>query len=171
MSRRVTPVWRCCSATSTGADRAQGWDGVAHDHLASAVADPAGGPGPRLLRACTAAWPVVGCAARELSSRGTRYRRLLARLHEALLPQSWSQANDLVGRHGVPVWSFDLIVGLTGIGVYLLEPGAADGPTAVELEPALRGVLSALVALTAEEDGLPGCVHARRGRSPTTPSP
>ena len=36
----------------------QGWDGVAHDHLASAVAGTPRGPGPGCLRACTAAWPV-----------------------------------------------------------------------------------------------------------------
>jgi hypothetical protein len=86
-----------------------------------------------------------------LSRRGTRYRLLLSTVEDALLPQIVVHADALYRQEqDVSVGQFDVISGLSGVGAYLLfrqeEEGSID---------ALRSVLRALVALTAEEEGVP----------------
>jgi lantibiotic modifying enzyme len=125
------------------------WDVIGHGYLELAVRDiesrsylPAGIFGG-LSGLAFAAW--------SLSQGGKRYRKLLATLDEALLPQAISLAQRLtLQKKDVSVGQFDLISGLSGVGAYLLcrkdEPHVAT---------ALKAVLRSLVALTAEEEELP----------------
>ncbi|MGA2830917.1 MAG: lanthionine synthetase C family protein [Streptosporangiaceae bacterium] len=94
----------------------------------------------------------LGFAAFSLSRNGTRYRRLLASVDEALIPRVAARARRLgrVTREGIPVGDFDLISGLAGTGAYLLcrvaDPGAAE---------ALEVTLRCLVTLCRDIDGRP----------------
>ena len=90
-------------------------------------------------------------AAWSLSRRGTRYRKLIASIEEAFLPQTVALAEQLSQqRHGVSVGQFDVISGLAGVGAYLLCRRDAAAPAA-----ALQAVLRSFVALTQEEAGVP----------------
>ena len=125
------------------------WDAIGHGYLELAVRDmerrsylPTGIFGG-LSGLAFAAW--------SLSQGGKRYRKLLAAVEEVLLPQAIGLANRLaIQKKDVSVGQFDLISGLSGVGAYLLC--RKDEP---QVATALRGVLSSLVALTAEEEGLP----------------
>src|SRR5437762_10750262 len=125
------------------------WDAIGHGYLVLAVRDiesrsylPTGIFGG-LSGLAFAAW--------SLSQGGKRYRKLLAAVEEVLLPQAIGLANRLaIQKKDVSVGQFDLISGLSGVGAYLLC--RKDEP---QVATALRGVLSSLVALTAEEEGLP----------------
>ncbi len=88
-------------------------------------------------------------AAWQLSREGTRYRGLLAKLDEAIVPQTIALASGIRQRNGVNVGDFDAISGLSGVGAYLLC--RRGRPLAMN---ALEAVMKALVNLL-EEDGVP----------------
>ena len=90
-------------------------------------------------------------AAQYLSQGGKRYRRLLASFEEALFPQVITLASHLTERE-VSVSEFDLISGLSGMGVYLLSRKEMTGARS-----ALQIVLRSLTELMREDAkaGLP----------------
>lgn len=93
-------------------------------------------------------------AADYLAKGGARYRRLLAALDGALLPNLNALAAELHDEQaGVPVDHFDCISGLSGIAAYLLCR-REDARAAA----ALGAVLSALVDLSTTEHDVP-CWH------------
>ena len=90
-------------------------------------------------------------AAWYLSKGGKRYGKLLAAVEEVLLPQTVALANGLaVQKKEISIGQFDVISGLSGVGIYLL--GRQENPGSAT---ALQIVLKALVELTKEEAGLP----------------
>ena len=121
-------------------DPGRGWDRTAHRHLVvaaravEAVARPPAG--------LFAGLAGLGLVAASLSEGGTRYRRLLATIDQALVARLPALVGPPGRSGGRAVREFDLISGLTGVGAYLLlrpdEPGVAA---------ALREVLGALVEL------------------------
>jgi hypothetical protein len=94
----------------------------------------------------------MALAAGTLSRGGSRYRRLSDQLDVEVIGQVLAGVDDL-GRQpmGVPVWSFDVISGLSGSGAYLLtrreHSRAADR--------AVTSCLEALVQLCSGNDDLP----------------
>lgn len=128
----------------------EGWDEIGHSYLTLAAEGAQhashlpGGMFGGLAGLAFAGW--------SLSRGATRYRRLVAALDGALLPQVIRQADGLaaLATDGVSVGEFDVISGLTGIGAYLLarleDPGAA-----MALEAALRS----LVVLASDAGGRP----------------
>ena len=90
-------------------------------------------------------------AAWQLSRHGTRYGRLLARLDEAICARAIVLAEGVGAQHGgVTVGEFDVISGLSGVGIYLLCRRDQPGPAA-----ALAAVIQPLVDLAADENGVP----------------
>jgi hypothetical protein len=127
----------------------EGWDRVGHHHLEWA----ARGAEQRdfLPASLFSGLSGLAFATWYLSRGGTRYRRMLAAVEEALFPETDNIAEELAqSKQGVPLSHFDVISGLAGAGAYLLcrreQPGAAA---------ALKRVLVSLVEMSAEEDGLP----------------
>jgi hypothetical protein len=87
-----------------------------------------------------------------LSRQGTRYRKLLATLEEALLPQVFAIVGNVEHqRGGVSVGLFDLISGLSGIGAYLLCRIKEDERAGAALEAVVR----ALIGLSHADADLP----------------
>lgn len=128
----------------------EGWDATAHSYLALAArgAERSGYLATGLFSGLSG----LAFAAWYLSRNGTRYQKLLTAIEGALLSQ---QTVGLAGalarqRQGVSVGLFDLISGLSGVGAYLLCRREHE-----EAVAALRAVLRALIALTAEEEGTP----------------
>ncbi len=125
------------------------WDRVGHTYLtlaAQGAAETAYLP-PGLWAGLSG----LAFAAGYLSQQGTRYRRLLATLDEALFPQAITQATNLARqRQGVAVSQYDLISGLAGMGSYLLTRQDESAAQA-----ALQEVVASLVALAGDEAGLP----------------
>ena len=127
----------------------EAWDVVGHEYLALAArwAEAL----PYVPAGLWAGLSGTAFAAWMLSRGGARYRRLLAALDVALLPQATAAAAGLAAqRGGVSVSQYDLISGLTGMGAYLLA--RRDDPAAAT---ALEAVVESLVALGGEEEGLP----------------
>ena len=92
----------------------------------------------------------LGMAAWQLSRGGVRYRRLLAKIDEAVVPQVLQMAAAIrAERDGVNVGDFDVISGLSGAGSYLLSRRGEATVT-----NALAQVVSALVELVSEREGL-----------------
>jgi len=126
----------------------EAWDLTAREHLELAVRGAeahtyhSAGLFSGLSGTAFSAW--------RLSRQGTRYRRLLSSLDCEITAQSLLLADSVRTQHGMNVGDFDVISGLSGIGVYLLcrrhEPG---------VEAALSAVVQALVHLAGEEDGVP----------------
>lgn len=126
-----------------------GWDQIGREYLTRAArgAEAEAYLSTSLFEGLTG----LAFAAWSLSRAGTRYRRLLAGIEAALLPQVLALAADLQRqRLGVSVGAFDVISGLAGVGAYLLCRRAEPEPS-----NALHAVLHALVALSWEENGLP----------------
>ncbi|MFD8783503.1 lanthionine synthetase C family protein [Kitasatospora sp. NPDC059599] len=126
---------------------AEGWDRAGHAHLASAVTalERRGGAGPSLFGGLSG---LAFCAA--VLGEGRGYRRLRQVLDAPIAAASLSGAAELRGRSGVPVSTFDLISGLSGIATHLL-PAGPDRPA----HPALAQVLRALVGLARPDGGPP----------------
>jgi len=133
----------------------EGWDRTAHRHLALAArsAESLASPPAGLFAGLAGVGLVASC----LSGDGSRYRRLLATIDQALAAQAPAlaartgrAARGAPGRpRGVAVRELDLISGLAGVGAYLLVRRAQPG-----VAPALRAVLEGLVELTgADRDG------------------
>ena len=118
-----------------------GWDSVAHHHLGKAVqsieqqASFELGLFSGLSGLAFATW--------YLSRGGKRYRTLRRRLDDVLIPQAITVSEAMKWpEQGIDVGQFDLISGLTGIGVYLNCHREDSGH-----DEALRKVLLSLVAL------------------------
>ena len=139
----------------------EGWDRTAHRHLALAArsTESLASPPAGLFAGLAGVGLVASC----LSGDGSRYRRLLATIDQALAAlapalaaQTGRAARGTPGRsRGVAVRELDLISGLAGVGAYLLVRRAQPG-----VAPALRAVLEGLVELTGA-DG-----HGPRWRTP-----
>jgi lantibiotic biosynthesis protein len=127
----------------------EGWDAIAHRYLTLAArgAERSGYLATGLFSGLSG----FAFAAWYLSRNGTRYQNLLRTIEEALLSRTVELADALCRqKQDVSVGQFDLISGLSGVGAYLLC--RKDDRKAAA---ALRAVLRGLVALTAEEDGVP----------------
>jgi hypothetical protein len=116
----------------------EGWDPVAHDHLARAA------QAYRHLPARQ--WGLIsGLAGLAYTSRcvgdDRRYQHLLSELDSSIAEASLAEAARIRDRSGVPVSSFDLISGLSGVLLALL-PVAGQLPP-----PALPFVVRALCEL------------------------
>ena len=133
----------------------EGWDRTAHRHLTLAArsAESLASPPSGLFAGLAGVGLVASC----LSGDGSRYRRLLATIDQALAAavpalaaRTGRAARGAPGRpRGVAVRELDLISGLAGVGAYLLVRRAQPG-----VAPALRAVLEGLVELTgADADG------------------
>ena len=133
-----------------------GWHRTAHRHLALAArsAESLASPPAGLFAGLAGVGLVASC----LSGDGSRYRRLLATIDQALAAQAPAlaartgrAARGAPGRpRGVAVRELDLISGLAGVGAYLLVRRAQPG-----VAPALRAVLEGLVELTGADGGGP----------------
>jgi hypothetical protein len=127
----------------------EGWDVTAHRYLTLAARGAE-------LSSCLPAGLYAGLsglafAAWSLSRQRSRYQKLLRSVEQALVPQAVELAGGLSWQErGVSVGQFDLISGLSGVGAYLLCRQEDR-----EAAAALQAVLRSLVALTAEEDGVP----------------
>jgi lantibiotic biosynthesis protein len=123
----------------------QGWDRTAHQHLT--LAARAAETLPRPPAGLFAGLAGLGLVAVSLSGDGTRYRRLLAAVDQALvarIPALTAAAARPPG--GLAVRELDLISGLSGVGAYLLLRPEAPG-----VAGALRAVLGSLVTLTGSD--------------------
>ena len=124
-----------------------GWHRTAHRHLALAArsAESLASPPAGLFAGLAGVGLVASC----LSGDGSRYRRLLATIDQALAARAPALAARVGRAGGVAVRELDLISGLAGVGAYLLVRRAQPG-----VAPALRAVLEGLVELTgADRDG------------------
>ncbi|RSM76047.1 hypothetical protein DMH04_36690 [Kibdelosporangium aridum] len=123
-----------------------GWALAAKDKLAGAirVIEQTGNRSPRLYNGIG----TLGLAAWRLSRGGTRYQQVLAEVDRWVVDRAAADGRALLERpRGRAFHVFDVVSGLTGIGAYLLcRPSAAS---------ALEAVLTGLVAICAEQDGLP----------------
>lgn len=123
----------------------EGWDQVAHDHLARAIQTYRHLPARQ--------WGLIsGLAGLAYTSRhlgDRRYQHLLSELDSTIAQASLAEAARIRGRSGVPVSSFDLISGLSGVLLALL-PGKGQAPS-----PALPFVARALCELALVEGDLP----------------
>jgi hypothetical protein len=126
----------------------EGWHADAHRQLEIAVRDAADLPAVWL--GLFPGLSGLGFAASYLATGG-RYERLLATLDDRIAVGARARALGTSGRRGVPAIEVDLVAGLTGVGVHLL--GRRASPVA---RAALESILEALIALSREEEGLPG---------------
>jgi lantibiotic modifying enzyme len=86
-----------------------------------------------------------------LSRSGTRYQRLLATLDHNLIHKLKPMITHLTAqREGVAVNAFDVISGVSGVAVYLL-----NRLESAEVESTLNELVRSLVELSHEESGLP----------------
>ena len=126
----------------------EGWDKTGHEYLTVAAkgAETSGAASIGLYSGLAG----LAFRAESLSRNGSRYKSLLESLDYSICSQVLEPSAALTGRHGVAVFEFDLIVGLSGVAAYLLSRGL-DPPKDV----ALQAILDGLVALTGETDGVP----------------
>ena len=137
----------------------QGWDVAARDSLAAAVraAEQLDASHVALFGGLSN----LAFAANAVSRQGTRYRRLLAELDSAVTKAA-VEGGAAIARRPAGLWTdaFDVISGAAGVGAYLLcRPDDA----------ALRAVLTGLVALCGETDGLPNWHTAADAMIPGIP--
>ncbi len=125
-----------------------GWDRAAHRQLEAAVL--AAARYRRLPAGAFAGLAGLGLAALACSRGGGRYRRLLARVDDALVPRASGLAGTVAGRRGLAPAELDVVSGLSGIGAYLLCRRAAPAAAA-----ALDRVLASLAGLLADEAEVP----------------
>jgi hypothetical protein len=117
----------------------EGWDAVGKVHLDLAVRGAERvPPGGGLFSGVGG----LGFAATQLSRGGTRYRRLLSSLDEAITSEVMPLAARLRDADGVSTGDFDVISGLSGIGACLLSRH-----TEPSVEVALANTIDALTAL------------------------
>jgi hypothetical protein len=127
----------------------EGWDVTGREHLELAVRGAE--TVPALPVGLFSGLSGLAFGAWQLSRQGTRYRRLLARLDEAICARAIALAESLQDQDdGVTIGDFDVISGLSGVGAYLLCRHDQPVPAA-----ALTAVIRALVDLTADVDDVP----------------
>jgi lantibiotic biosynthesis protein len=143
----------CCAALlCSQLDRSEpgaGWDRRGHAGL-SAAAEAAGrGATPLGLYDGLAG---LGCSAALLAGGRPRYGGMLASVDDVLTSATTPRCAALAKARGLPVADWDLISGITGVGVHLL--GRREMPAQRD---ALERVLTALVALASDDgdDGAP----------------
>lgn len=124
-----------------------GWDRAGHLHLTAAGRTAERGGTPLGLFDGVAG---LGYTAQRLAAGRTRYGTLLTAIDDAIAAGVAASSARLARAGGMPVRAWDLISGITGIGVHLL--GRREEPAA---RAALGEILSALVELTRETDGAP----------------
>ena len=124
-----------------------GWDRIAHRHLELAARAVEAMPHPPA--GLFAGIAGIGLVATCLSG-GTRYRRLLTSIDQALAAQVPALTARATRSGGHAVREFDLISGLSGVGAYLLLRRGEAGTSA-----ALRVVLGSLVEVTGGDAGGP----------------
>jgi hypothetical protein len=124
-----------------------GWDRAGHLHLTAAGRTAERDGTPLGLFDGVAG---LGYTAQRLAAGRTRYGTLLASIDDAVAGGVAASSTRLARMSGMPVRAWDLISGITGIGVYLLA--RREEPAA---RAALDEILSALVELTRETDGAP----------------
>jgi lantibiotic biosynthesis protein len=125
-----------------------GWDRAAHRQL-EAAAGAAARHG-RLPPGAFSGLAGLGFAALGCSRGGARYRRLLDRVDQALVPRARALAGRVARRHGLAAAELDVVAGLSGIGAYLLCRRDAPGPA-----EALDQVLASLAGLLADPAPVP----------------
>lgn len=139
-----------------------GWDVTAHRYLSSAACSV---EQREYLSPCLfSGLGGVAFVAWSLSRGGVRYRRLLTELDRHLLADTTRRADAVPGAHGVSFGTFDVISGLAGTGASLL--GRCDSPEAGDT---LRAVLTGLVALCGDHDGIPHWHTPNHAMGPDTP--
>jgi len=127
----------------------EGWDVVGRQHLELAARDAEArfSLPPGLFSGLSG----LAFAAWGLSRGGSRYRRLLASLDRAIIPQALELAATLrAQRDGVSIGDFDVISGLSGVGAYLLCRRSE-----ASVASALAMVTEALAELVSEGQVLP----------------
>jgi lantibiotic biosynthesis protein len=124
-----------------------GWDRAGHVHLAAAARAAERDGAPLGLFDGVAG---LGFAAQWLAAGRRRYRTLLTAIDGALARGVAERSAGLAAANGTPAGGWDLISGITGVGVYLLARREEPGPRA-----ALHETLAALVDLMRETDGAP----------------
>lgn len=129
----------------------EGWDDVGHIYLQKAVQDMQAYLGYTRF-SLSQGLAGVAFAAWSLSRHGKRYQRLLGTLDQQLVTFIQKEAEEVIKNqtHGCLDASYDVISGLTGVGAYLLC--RTDHAPAAQ---ALSAVLTALVYLAEERDGIP----------------
>ena len=130
----------------------RGWDVVGRTHLE--VAARGAERSPEFGAGMFSGLSGLAFAASQLSRDGTRYRRLLASLDEAIAGNTSALAAQVRDSDGVSVGVFDVISGLSGVGAYLLCRRDQNGATAA----ALADTVAALTSLTTRP-GLPPPWH------------
>jgi class I lanthipeptide synthase len=124
----------------------EGWDEMAHEALARAVAPVQDGSdvGPGLFTGLSG----IGIAGWLAARQGTRYQQLLRSLDIAVADEAAGLTERVAGaRDGLAVSTFDVISGLSGIGAYLLCRRDSD-----VARRALERVLAALIGLAREPE-------------------
>jgi len=121
-----------------------GWDRRGHDAL-SGAAEAAGRDGTPL--GLFEGLAGLGFSAQRLAADRDRYGGLLESVDNVLTGVVGSRCAELVRARGMPVRDWDLISGLTGVGVHLLARPAARA--------ALEQILAALVVLGRDDGGGP----------------
>ena len=124
-----------------------GWDRAGHMHLSAAAQASERDGAPLGLFDGVAG---LGYAAHRLAAGRTRYGGLLTSIDGAIASGVTASRARLARASGLPVRAWDLISGITGIGVYLLARREEPAPRA-----ALEDALGALVDLMGETDGAP----------------
>jgi lantibiotic modifying enzyme len=127
----------------------QGWDAIAHEHLE--IAADGAMSAMNLSPGAFSGLAGLAFTAGYLSRSGTRYQRLISTLDTSLIRKLGSMVEELEGqRSGVPVNAFDVISGLSGIALYLLERRES-----AEADRALLALVRCLIDLSREEEQLP----------------
>jgi lantibiotic biosynthesis protein len=124
-----------------------GWDRAGHVHLTAAAQAAQRDGAPLGLFDGVAG---LGFAAQRLAAGRARYGTLLAAIDDAIAGRVAASSAMLARTNGLPVQVWDLITGITGVGVYLLA--RREKPAA---RAALEEILAALVDLMRESDGAP----------------
>jgi hypothetical protein len=127
----------------------EGWDEVAHEHLE--IAAHGASLQPYLAPSAFGGLSGLAFAAQQLSRDGERYTRLRSTLDDGLLKRLGPWVGQVgQAQHGVPVSAFDVISGVSGVGLYVL-----CRPESAAMRGAVTEVTRVLVALSGETDGLP----------------
>ena len=124
-----------------------GWDRAGHVHLTAAAQAAQRDGAPLGLFDGVAG---LGFAAQRLAAGRARYGTLLAAIDDAIAGGVAGSSAMLAHTNGLPVQVWDLITGITGVGVYLLA--RREEPAA---RAALEVTLAALVDLMRETDSAP----------------
>jgi hypothetical protein len=137
----------------------QGWAVAARDSLTSAVrvAEQLDAGYVGLFGGLTG----LAFAANSVSRQGTRYGRLLTELDNAITKVAAGAGSTMAqSPRGLPFRAFDIVSGTVGVGAYLLRR---------QDEIALPTVLTGLVALCGEDNGLPNWHTPAAVVTPGTP--